>query len=337
MHSAFIGHGTTRRKIIEYIKKNGSARPYDLAHVLGISAQALHAHLRKLLHDQIIVKKGSPPLVFYVLVDQPKNLPNSPSAPLDPAIQKIINENYMDISPEGVISEGVESFVNWTKRTNPSQKLDSLAREYVDIQKKASQFYNSDGLISGIGKIKNIFPETVLNEILYLDFYSLPKFGKTRLGQIVLHGKQSQDVKMIAALAENIRDKFQFIIKKYKIDAWAWAPHSIPRKHPFLTVLKRHLPITLPEIEVVKAYKGSILVAQKSLSRLEERIQNAHETIFVLGKDHRYKRILIVDDALGSGATMNEIALKIKNDSTQFIMGVVLVGSYKGFEVIREV
>jgi predicted amidophosphoribosyltransferase len=49
------------------------------------------------------------------------------------------------------------------------------------------------------------------------------------------------------------------------------------------------------------------------------------------------KRLLLIDDAVGSGATMNEIALKIKQKGlSDAVLGVAITGSYKGFEVISE-
>ena len=91
-------------------------------------------------------------------------------------------------------------------------------------------------------------------------------------------------------------------------------------------------------IELTKAYRGEIRVAQKTLGRLEERIQNARETIFVSNTKTRYQRVLLIDDAVGSAATLNETAKKLKNMGiAKEVYGFALVGSLKGFEVIREV
>jgi predicted amidophosphoribosyltransferase len=50
-----------------------------------------------------------------------------------------------------------------------------------------------------------------------------------------------------------------------------------------------------------------------------------------------YNRILIIDDAIGSGATINEIAIKIREKGiAKEIIGLAITGSYKGFEVISE-
>jgi predicted amidophosphoribosyltransferase len=46
---------------------------------------------------------------------------------------------------------------------------------------------------------------------------------------------------------------------------------------------------------------------------------------------------LILDDAIGSGATINEIAKKVKDKKVaQHVVGLAITGSYKGFEVISE-
>lgn len=97
--------------------------------------------------------------------------------------------------------------------------------------------------------------------------------------------------------------------------------------------------MNLPEIKLVKSYRGQVIVAQKTLSRLEERITNARETIFIGEKaPRRYSRVLLIDDAVGSGATLNETAKKlIEQKIAQEVYGFVIVGSFKGFDIIREV
>ena len=126
------------------------------------------------------------------------------------------------------------------------------------------------------------------------------------------------------------------VIKKHDVDAVVFIPHSIPRKIPFLKEYQKLLNLPLPEVKLIKAYAGKVPIAQKSLSKLSERIQNARETIFVSDNNIPYKKVLLIDDALGSGATMNETARKLLSQNIE-VTGYVVVGSYKGFEVIREV
>lgn len=66
----------------------------------------------------------------------------------------------------------------------------------------------------------------------------------------------------------------------------------------------------LPQVKVNKI-KTPIIIQQKALSKIFERLANARNT-FVVPQQKRYNHILIIDDAVGSGATINEVAIKLK-------------------------
>ena len=84
--------------------------------------------------------------------------------------------------------------------------------------------------------------------------------------------------------------------------------------------------------------KTEVIVPQKTLNKLADGIENARNTIFV-DDVNQYNNILLIDDAVGSGATMNETAAKIraKNICRGKIIGLAITGSAKGFDVISEV
>ncbi|MDP2736391.1 MAG: hypothetical protein Q8O59_01245, partial [bacterium] len=83
--------------------------------------------------------------------------------------------------------------------------------------------------------------------------------------------------------------------------------------------------------------KTPIIIPQKTLSRLQDRIENARST-FVVDENTKYNNILLIDDAVGSGATLNEIAGRIKQKNiARKIIGLAITGSFKGFDVISEV
>ena len=80
-----------------------------------------------------------------------------------------------------------------------------------------------------------------------------------------------------------------------------------------------------------------MLLQQKALTKINDRIINAQASI-VVDEKRNFKTILLIDDAIGSGATMNETACKIKLKKVALrVVGYSVVGSYKGFEVINEV
>jgi predicted amidophosphoribosyltransferase len=100
--------------------------------------------------------------------------------------------------------------------------------------------------------------------------------------------------------------------------------------------LDNHLHIDLPRLKIQKI-TGYIPVPQKSLSKLDERIRNAENT-FTINSQVSYKKVLMIDDAVGSGSTLNQIAGKLKQKQiAKKITGLAIVGSFKGFDVITDV
>jgi predicted amidophosphoribosyltransferase len=320
-------------KILEIARARAGVRPHELARDLGVSLVTVHKQLKRLVEEGLLEKRGKPPQVIYLPATTPsRSIPHS----LPQKYTQEIEDHFSYFTPTGEELCGTQGFITFLQRTNQAQDIEARAEEYTKILSTAESFRDSTGLIDGTKKLQDTFAECFLARLYYSDFYSLPKYGKTQLGQFLLHGKSGQNVKLIAAIAERTKRDVQTILDRHKIEAIAFAPHSIPRKTPFLKEYRRLLGLQLPEIRLIKAFQGDVPIAQKSLSKLSERIENARQTNFVADTTIPYKRILIIDDALGSGATINEIAAKLKRDSRE-IYGYAIVGSYKGFEVIQEV
>jgi DNA-binding MarR family transcriptional regulator len=55
----------TAKEIVAYLERHPGAKPNDLVNYLGISRQAVFRHLKKMLENNLIVKKGGAPNVFY--------------------------------------------------------------------------------------------------------------------------------------------------------------------------------------------------------------------------------------------------------------------------------
>lgn len=327
----------TGQKIVDFITVNKKARVYDLALHLKISTVAIHKQIRRLLTEGKIEKVGKAPLVFYQLPTGKKGFVVQEEIPQ--SLKYEIDKNYLYISPTGELLYGVEGFTRWIIHTKQEKKLVFLAREYVEYRKKLYSSFKRDWIIDATKKLKQTFDKVWIDGLYYLDFYSLPKFGKTKLGQLVLYAKQSQNIALIQKIVEVGERFIKKLINQKQIDAIAFIPHTIPRKIQFLKEFERDLLLQLPKIDIVKAYKGNVYVAQKSLARLEDRIINAKETIFVTKIARSYRNILLIDDAAGSGASMNETAKKMKEGriAKGAVYGVVIVGSLKGFDVISEV
>lgn len=307
----------------------------DIANTLFVSKQFIHRVLKEFITEQFIEKFGTPPKTFYKLKNNSKvNEPNASSL-INAEKDNLLQENFILITELGNLLEGSEAFYNWCfKRKLPFEKT---VDEFIITKDKYNNYINKSGLISGLDKLKNTkgYKEIFLDELLYLDFYAIERFGKTKLGTILHYAKQGQNLMLMKMLSDEIKKKIDNIIKEYAIDAIAYVPPTIKRETQLMKVLAQNLSINLPAIDLIKV-SGIIPVPQKSLNKLEERINNAENTFMV--KDFsNFKNILLIDDAVGSGSTLNQISGKIKrkNPSTT-VIGLAIVGSFKGFDVITD-
>ena len=329
--------GSLREKIIAYIQTNGKARPYDLFSDLPFGRAAIHRNLKKLVDEGILVKNGKAPTVFYT----PGQLqPAISTVQIAPDIKDFIDRDYLYITPQGQIISGYDGFLVWLQNTGQTNKSVHLAETYVKNRNLYNQYRSPEGWIDTTKRLENTFPDNMnLDKILLADFYSLTQFGKTKLGTLMLYAKQSQNRDMANDVCFRIKPLVEKIIARFKIDAVAYIPPSIPRNVQFMTQLLKCLKLPLPKIDLVKSRTGQVIVAQKTLEKLNERVANARDTIFIKETALPYKNVLIIDDAVGSGASLNETAKKLKSmlASGSKIIGFAIVGSFKGFDVIREV
>lgn len=318
--------------VLSVIKQYGPIRSLDLVKFLNVSTKTIQKHLVILLDEQMVKKTGTTPKVFYVI-----NIAHENNFLLLNDIDQIIENNYMYVSPDGEILRGVEGFHAWCKKN----KFDFAKEKKLLAEKiKTVQKIKKNGLVSARKKILSSTNNLNLDEVFFSDFYNLDHFGKTKLGQLVYLGKSSQNKELIGEISTIIKPAILNLIEKYKIGMICFIPPTIDRKVQFLDVLKRRLKLELPEIIAVKI-PSATKVPQKTLRKLEDRIVNAQKTIAVNPNQKMSHNILIIDDATGSGATLNETAGKIKNilrkNTSIKIIGYSVVGSFKGFDVISEV
>ncbi|MEK7545101.1 MAG: hypothetical protein AAB551_03140 [Patescibacteria group bacterium] len=323
----------TGANIVEYIRKHKQSTAKELVESIQISPQALFRQLKKLQEKNKIYKVGTPPKVFYFLKEEVRE-ENIYRVKIEKKLQKIIDTNYLFITPTGELKQGFQGLEYWCKRTN--QPLEKTAKEYVETLRKYNT-YKKSGVVDGTKKLKTTFSHTTVNKLFYLDFYSIERFGKTKLGQLLLYAKQSQNRKFMRELTESIGPTIHQCIKKWKINAVGFIPPTVKREVQFMRELEKNLNLKTEKINIVKL-KTEIAVPQKTLSKLEDRIENAQKTMIVESRK-QYKNILLIDDAVGSGSTINETAkqIKAKGLCKGKIIGLAITGSFKGFDVISEV
>jgi len=320
-----------KQQIIAFVKQKNEVSAKEIVDLLGITESAVFRHLKTLIENDELAKTGTPPRVFY-FINPKKILPQLPTLP--DAQKSVIEFNFFMVTPQGNMLSGINAFGQWCADRN----LDPIktASEYMAIWEKYHA-YKKDGLIDGKEKFKSAFAEIYLDDIYYLDFYALERFGKTKLGWLLLYAKQTQNKKMMEQIGTLAKPIINDLIQTKNIDAVGFIPATVKRKIQFQKELERILHLPLPKINLVKA-RNAVAVPQKSLAKLEDRVVNARATIFV-DDDRQHKNILLIDDAVGSGATLNETAKKIKDKKlcAGKIIGLALTGSFKGFDVISEI
>lgn len=321
----------TSDKIIAYLKLKKQVSVGELVDYLEISRMGASKQLANLVSEGKIEKIGRPPVVFYMIKEE--DLTSKQEIILDKQTEDLVNENYLFITPSGERKEGLSGFSYWCQENN--LPLNKTAEEYRKTLKKY-QGFRKNGLLDGMHKFQTTFEEVTLDFVFYLDFYSIERFGKTKLGQLLLFAKQSQNKKLMRELADDIRPMVKRIIEKYNVDAIGFIPPTVKREVQFMKELEKNLHPSVKRILITKV-KTEIIVPQKTLNKLKDRIENVRKTI-VVNEPGKYKTVLLIDDAVGSGATLNETATQIKNKGiAKKVIGLAITGSFKGFDVISEV
>lgn len=320
----------TSDKILEYLAKNNQATVNELVDYLKLSRMAVSKQLKKLINEGEVYKVGKPPKVFYFLKEIDKI---DSKEKLDKKTADFIEANYLFITSSGERKQGLDGFRHWCQAN--SLPLGKTSKEYLKTLKKY-QALKKEGYINGMEKFEKAFEEVDLDKIFYLDFYSIERFGKTKLGQLLLYAKQSQSKELMRELADYVCGPVNKLIKRENIDAVGFIPPTVKREVQFMKELEKNLHLNLKKISIIKL-KTEIPVPQKTLNKIKDREENARKTIIVDEKG-KYNKVLLIDDAAGSGATLNETAGKIKRKGVaKKVLGISITGSFEGFDVISEV
>jgi len=321
----------TSEKIVDYVQKHRQVTGQELTYFLGITDRGVRKQLLTLLKRGALTKKGHPPVVYYQISDQSikKN-----STYLPDSTRQLIDKNYLFITPTGEKLVGMVGFESWCQKQN--LPIEKTAREYVAMFKKFAA-YKIQGLINGLGKLKKTYKRVFLDDLYYLDFYSIDRFGKTKLGQLLLYAKQGQQQSLMSELIDTLSPEIQKLIKLKHITSVGFIPPTVRRQVQFMTVLERKLKLKLRVITIRKI-KSEVAVPQKSLGKLIDRVENAQHSL-VVSDNSEHNNILLIDDAVGSGATLNETAKQMRERGIcrGKIIGLAITGSFKGFDVISEV
>jgi predicted amidophosphoribosyltransferase/DNA-binding transcriptional ArsR family regulator len=322
-----------KQKIVKYLQSNERTTVIELIKEFKLSRQAIQKHLKDLQEGGYIIKEGSPPKVYYSIKSEVTT--NSEQKPK----LEYLNDFYY-IDSIGNAHTGNKGFEQWCDE----RKFDfeTYAAKYKNIIELYSK-YKINGVIDATIKMHDTFKDDLyIDKAFYSDFSAIEIFGKTKLYSQLFYSKQSGKKSNMINLFALIKDQILYLLKEYKIDQIGYVPPTVKREVQLMIELKNYLNIHLPNISISKI-KNEFTVPQKSLSKPIERIENAKKS-FHVNPGEILKNILLIDDFVGSGSSLNYVAKKIKakNPKCTIIAYAIsgtpngIINNSKKFEVINE-
>ena len=240
---------------------------------------------------------------------------------------------------------GTDGFVAWAENNLKKYPLYEKVIRYEryiqmteKLKKKQPVFFLND-------KMEKLLKETggqrYLQETAAAFPYALPDFGRTK--ETILLGIAKDGSERGKKFAEQLVNAFIPTLVEYiswrNIDAVAFVPPSARRRIQIMKILTDRLTAQLPDVPVIliKKKHKEIIIQQKHLSTARERIRNADATFTVPPTEKRCNRLLLIDDMVGSGATLNSVAKKITEQGiAKEIYGIAMIGDEKGFSAVKK-
>ncbi|NOZ43582.1 MAG: phosphoribosyltransferase [bacterium] len=326
---------STQREIRDFIIQNGPVTRKQILDAFPIYHTMVHRHLKHLIEKKEIIKIGKTPKVFYKQAESIEQ--TSDSTILENQAIEYLNQHYYNYDSDGQVLSGYEGFQKRCKQ----RSLD-IAEQYEQFNifsQNIQKLKNKQGLINGFKYLSPKLGEIYVDKLFFIDAYQVGQFGRSKLGSMTFYAKQSQNKKLIQEVVKQIKYPILSYIQQNQIDGIAFAPPSIKRGVQLLTEIKKELSLPLTEIKLQKIFPTEIIIPQKSLRSMEQRKKNAQNTIFVTAGQEKVKNLLLIDDFIGSGATINFCAQKIKNAKlSEEIHAICLLGNIDTkYDVINEV
>jgi hypothetical protein len=297
----------------------------------SFTKQMIHYAINQLLRANKIERIGHTPSTIYrrIATEIPDQYPEclrDKGAELD---------EFAVVTETGELLEGTGAFVHWCSRH--SQPPAETLNEYRLLRERGNRYDNVYGMVDGHNRLQKIMgpDNTWLNELYYLDYDTMGRFGKTRLGTLVNHSKHGRSRELMGVLMKDITPRIEDFLRLQRPEAVAFVPPVISREVQLMTFIQSRLSLPLPIVNIRKI-SGKTAIPQNSIPNVKERIINSDCNFSVSGH-HAYGKIVLIDDAVDSGATLNQIAYKIKHKHLAYdVAGLAIVGNLEGFTTIAQ-
>ncbi len=325
--------------ILDCFNKQDSLTPSEIAFMLGKSKVIVHKYLKALVEEWSIQKSGSWVHITYSLTKSKKNtVKTTENISFSFSDWEILENSFYKFSENGTLLKGISGFIEWctSRGLNPQEKIN----QFIKIKQHLDTLKDSCWLIETTSDFKKNVANFYLDSVYFADQYNRMEFGRGKLAELTFFAKQSQNLKLISESNNAVIRQILCLIGREKIEAIAFTPHSVVRKNQLLKYLEKLFSGSeVPFIRLSKYYPNKIPIPQKTLKTKEQRIKNAEDTIFVEDKNAKnYKRVLLIDDFVGSWATLNITARKLKEAWIKNVIWFAYVGNINlSYEIINEI
>lgn len=317
--------GQTRQRIVELLR-NQRLSPSDIQQKIGISAPVVYAHLRFLVERGFIKKFGSAPRVLYTVREKTS---------ID-----VVDEHFVFQDSLGGLHFGMNGFHLWSDRGLKKLSFEEKVDRYAE-RISAMESNNHDGFFDMIKKLQNIVAlgeDIYLKEMVCLSLRSVQDFGRTKMGVYMDVVKSVANMKFMDVVLDFATPLIIAYAKKKQVNAIGFIPPTRKRSKQIMTLLEKRIrksPLRVAVIDI-KKIRADTPREQKTIRDLQGRIYNADHTFLIsqYSHVHNYKKILLVDDFIGSGTTLNQVAKMLRQRGfAGETFGLGVVGEERGYSV----
>ena len=298
------------RKLFKVIQDNPDVSPAELSSLVAASRSAVHSGLQVLLQRGFIEKQGAPPRVYYRAVD---------------GVSEAVQDSFLYKNASGGLLFGMEGFAMWSEGRFGTLPLADKVRLYEESfaayqqEKESGLFFEMDA------GLKIPSADIVFDSLRCFDLYTLQVGEETKrtkaavlLEVIKGSGSPAKMRDLVQGYVVSSVEKINTIIEKDGIDGVAFVPPTAMRKVQIMRMLESAFTDRnghgVDCVGIRRDFTGSdsFRQEQKHIASVANRVTNARNTYRVTRSGTVYEKLLLVDDLVGSGATVNEIARKFK-------------------------
>jgi len=298
-------------QILQLLSTHHTLRPAEINRVTNFSRQHIHATLKSLLNSGQIIRKGRSPRTYYSLA-KPGSQSSETVLQLTDQQRETLQSDFLIVKKEGHQVTGVKAVCDYAQDRNEDPQL--IAEEFIKSREKQRAHLDLDdsGAADQIELLeeKDAIDVGVIERFNFADYNVVGAYGHTATAKKLYTAKHSGNALMQLQLFRETERQIHEVIEEYGIDAVAFIPGCTSQGKALMNRWKEALDLPLPHVNLVRAIEENPL-SQDRISLQSDRELAAEGTLAV--SDHRrFQHVLLLDDEVLSGTTIQHAAHSIK-------------------------